>query len=685
MRIESIRLAEHLGSVKIHGVRRVLELDSGARSAAPARDSSAAQKIDNEAMAAIEAKMAIVLPVKNEDLKVFEGVLAGVPHDCLPIVVSGSERGDIDFFKSEQDILSRFCQATQRRAIIVHQRDPFLARAVEDAGYTELLDDEGFVRKGKSEGMLVGLFMAAMLGKEYIGYIDTDNYIPGAVWEYAKHYAMGFSLSPSPYTMVRILWRYKPKMLGELYFKKWGRVSELTNKHLNHFLSTKGRFETDIIKTGNAGEHAMSVELAMRLTYATGYAIETQELISALEQFSGILPIVERGVAEKGVEIIQTESINPHLHEERSDADHLYGAMLLPSLSVIYHSPACEESTRKLIHNQLTELECLKPDEEVPRVTLLPPPQKANLGLLVAGLESQLNDISVPRGWVLGDKATPSRTDGPPRKVIFTDLDGTLLHPVSYSYTPALTALRALQEAQIPVVFCSAKTRAEVAELRRELGVKDPFIVENGGAIYIPKDYFRIPFTYSKASQDYLVIELGAPYTEIKQRLKLAAESARCRFATFSELSVEEVAQRSGLNLKMAQLAKEREYSETVVMEGDKRETEIALAAMSREGLHYVFGGRFYEVSMGTDKGKAVKILSELFKLDYGRIVSYGLGDGQNDVPMLEMVDYPILVQNSGRRWSNVRVKSLTRVRGVGPEGWSHAITEWVQKQPDSR
>jgi mannosyl-3-phosphoglycerate synthase len=298
----------------------------------------------------------------------------------------------------------------------------------------------------------------------------------------------------------------------------------------------------------------------------------------------------------------------------------------------------------------------------------------------VAGQESQLNDIAGPRGWVIGEQIVPRRADGPPHKIVYSDLDGTLLHPVSYSYTPALTALRQLQEAQIPVVFCSAKTRAEIEELRRELGVKGPFIVESGGAIYIPKNYFRIPFTYTRTSQDFLVIELGAPYSEIKQRLKLAAENSRCRFATFGELSVEEVAQLSGLNLKMAQLAKEREYSETVVMQGDKRETEIALAAIRHEGLHYVFGGRFYEVSMGTDKGKAVKILNELFKLDYGRILTYGLGDGQNDLPMLEMVDQPMLVQNSGRHWSNIRVKNLTRVRGIGPDGWSQAVSERILK-----
>jgi mannosyl-3-phosphoglycerate synthase len=146
-------------------------------------------------------------------------------------------------------------------------------------------------------------------------------------------------------------------------------------------------------------------------------------------------------------------------------------------------------------------------------------------------------------------------------------------------------------------------------------------------------------------------------------------------------MSVEEVAQLSGLNLRMAQLAKEREYSETIVMKGNKRETELVLEAISKQGLSWVYGGRFYEVSLGSNKGKAVKILDELYRLNYGQIVTYGIGDGQNDAPLLATVHYPLLVQNADKRWSSLRVKDLIKVRDVGPTGWSRAVSEWVLKE----
>jgi len=74
--------------------------------------------------------------------------------------------------------------------------------------------------------------------------------------------------------------------------------------------------------------------------------------------------------------------------------------------------------------------------------------------------------------------------------VVFTDLDGTLLDLSDYSYQAALPAVRYLQKQGIPIVFCSSKTRAEQAVYQQKLDIDDPFIVENGGAVYLPESYF---------------------------------------------------------------------------------------------------------------------------------------------------------------------------------------------------
>jgi mannosyl-3-phosphoglycerate synthase len=381
-------------------------------------------------------------------------------------------------------------------------------------------------------------------------------------------------------------------------------------------------------------------------------------------------------VAEKGIDIIQTETINPHIHEERSE-EHLIQDMLVPSLSVIYHNPLCEDTTRQSITKHLVELECIPSGGEVPQLRMLPPPESADIQKLAGIMDNYLNDYSVPKDWpLLTSLPSAVRKAQEVTKLVFTDLDGTLLHPVSYSYAAAIDSVRGLQEARIPIVFCSAKTMAEQQVYRQELDVKDPFIIENGAAIVVPKDYFRFTFSFSRVTDDYLIIELGVPYAEVRNKLKELCGEREVKITCFGDLSNEEVAKVTGLNLLMAGLAKKREYSETIIIESDKKHLESTLATIKKAGLSCTFGGKFYEVYQGGDKGKAVKILLELFKLNFGDVYTIGIGDSMNDVEMLAAVDLPILVQMVNNHWNKLQVKNLRRVTGIGPEGWTKAASE---------
>ncbi len=374
MRIEKARYTERFGAVKINEVQKILELDSGKKVKSPRKEEMAVDKIEENKIKRIEGKMAIVIPIKNERLKLFEGVLSGIPHDCLTVVISDSQREPADRFSIEWDTLEQFCHFTQSQAVMVHQKDPELAQALEGAGYTEILQD-GLVRDGKSEGMVLGIILSWLLGKEYVGFVDADNYIPGAVLEYVRNFACGFILAHSTYTMVRNLWRYKPKVEEEEFlFKKWGRVSQISNKYMNTLISGKTGFDTEIVRTANSGEHAMSLELARILPYASGFASEVQEFVSILEIFGGVMPEREPGLLEKGVEILQIETRNPHLHEEKGDEHR--GEILMSSLSVIYHSPLAEAKLKEQIREELRWQELLGPDEEPAPVKVIPPPQR---------------------------------------------------------------------------------------------------------------------------------------------------------------------------------------------------------------------------------------------------------------------------------------------------------------------
>ena len=269
-------------------------------------------------------------------------------------------------------------------------------------------------------------------------------------------------------------------------------------------------------------------------------------------------------------------------------------------------------------------------------------------------------------------------TSSTPKWIVFTDLDGTFLDRDTYSCAQALPALKLLRDRKIPVVFCSAKTYAEQEYYRSKLGIDDPFIVENGGAIYIPQDYFPFDIAYHRTRERYYVIELGMAYSEIRSILQRIRSDAGAHFKGFGDMSDEEVALETGLDLEAARRAKMREYDETVKLEGTAEDVDMVLRAIKKAGLTCAHGGRYYGVTGASDKGKAAAILIRLFKKKLGDIKTIGLGDSANDLPMLTAVDIPVLVQKSGGTWDDLQLAEGRLVEGIGPAGWRKAIEELI-------
>jgi mannosyl-3-phosphoglycerate synthase len=361
MQLDLPRYTERFGAISLHGVQRVYELDSGFNNGG--LTSEFIRRIGNEEISEIERKMAIVIPIKGERLKLLEGVLSGIPHDCLTIIISNSPRQPVDRYKLEKEALEQFNRFVGRNALILHQKDPGLSDALRQVNYNSLFGLDDTIRNGKAEGMIIGMLLAKAAGKEYVGFIDADNYVPGAVNEYVKIFASGIAMSNTPYTMVRISWIYKPKVSESgVYFSKWGRVSEITNQYLNSLISYYTGFETEIMRTGNSGEHCISLKLAELLTYSSGFSVEPYEIVNVLEEFGGIVPTEYQEAMDKGVEVMQVETRNPHFHEEKGD-EHLK-EMFNGSLGSIYHSKICHPKLREKIIEDLHARDMLAEGQE---------------------------------------------------------------------------------------------------------------------------------------------------------------------------------------------------------------------------------------------------------------------------------------------------------------------------------
>jgi mannosyl-3-phosphoglycerate phosphatase len=264
--------------------------------------------------------------------------------------------------------------------------------------------------------------------------------------------------------------------------------------------------------------------------------------------------------------------------------------------------------------------------------------------------------------------------------IVFTDLDGTLADFHTYSFEQALPALDALKKNDIPLIICSSKTRAEIEKFRSRIDNAHPFISENGGAIFVSLDYFPFEFPFTRKDLTYKIIEFGTPYHKIRGAMQKIMSAFPDSVRGFGDISAQEVANLCEIPPDEGVLAKEREYDEPFLLE-DKTKLEEIREIADKDNLQIIQGGRFYHLIGENDKGKAVTYLSDISRRAYDNITTIALGDSLNDLSMLQVADYPVLVKKpDGTHDSNITLENLILSPGKGPVGWNFSILELLEK-----
>ena len=257
--------------------------------------------------------------------------------------------------------------------------------------------------------------------------------------------------------------------------------------------------------------------------------------------------------------------------------------------------------------------------------------------------------------------------------VVFSDLDGTLLDHTTYELDAARPAIDRLRAAAIPLVLCTSKTRAEVEPVRDALGNVHPFIVENGGGLYIPTGYFPFEIEGAEPRSGYWVVASGDPYPDLVHALARASLESGVEVRGFASMSDEEVADRTGLAIGEARRARAREFDEPFVILEPARATDL-LAAIERQGKRWTRGGRFHHITGASDKADAVRRLIALYRRHLGSAHTVGLGDAPNDAAFLSIVDIPILLASPRLDHLRALVPRGRALARAGPAGGNEAV-----------
>lgn len=267
-----------------------------------------------------------------------------------------------------------------------------------------------------------------------------------------------------------------------------------------------------------------------------------------------------------------------------------------------------------------------------------------------------------------------------PRGVLFSDLDGTFLDE---RYVPAV-APETLQRLapEWRVIWVSSRTATELLALQRTLAHHEDAIGENGGVLLTFDHARAVRFGAPAALEDAWVVTLAAPIAATRSRTRDALAAAGASALEVSAISAAAMAERSGYTITDATRALDRRTS--VLLTDLSASAPAALESLRADGCSVVHGGRWTSVVDGSDKGRAAR---RWLGLSAPAATTVGVGDADNDVTLLSVVDHPFVIRRAqtGPSTALLAVPNARALDALDTAGWRELVALLPSLVPDVR
>jgi mannosyl-3-phosphoglycerate phosphatase len=223
--------------------------------------------------------------------------------------------------------------------------------------------------------------------------------------------------------------------------------------------------------------------------------------------------------------------------------------------------------------------------------------------------------------------------------VTFVDVDA-VPPPGPESRRQIADLLAELADRRVMLVFCSKRTRAQVESTRQAFGVFHPFVCEGGAVAFVPERYFGTDIESTRKVGGYQAVEFATPYQEVVEIVQRTAARLNLGVLGFNDMSVEQVARECRLSLLEARLAKLREYGEPFrLLRANPVARQRLVRALESAGLTCRADLPFDHASAARGPRSAIAVLTRLYRVAFGSVLTAGLREGTGHAEVLPYVD----------------------------------------------
>jgi len=264
--------------------------------------------------------------------------------------------------------------------------------------------------------------------------------------------------------------------------------------------------------------------------------------------------------------------------------------------------------------------------------------------------------------------------------LVITDLNGTVLDRYNGSAQAALPALKKLAQLNIPVIFNSSKTAADILLLRSSLGNTHPFITENGADLYLPSD---------ENPDQYTIKRFGMTRNHILHVLSELAQHREFRYLAFSAMGQEQLISTTGLARNILQLIMQRMYTEPLLWQDTEQQLEQFAILLQPYDLQVLRSGRVVYINRAVNKATPLPALLDWYQQQkgFGKPWLLASGDGKKDLPMLTLADVAVVIRVTNKTLPEFRHSRLITSEDEGPLGWNTVMLRFLDTEfmkPDS-
>ena len=250
--------------------------------------------------------------------------------------------------------------------------------------------------------------------------------------------------------------------------------------------------------------------------------------------------------------------------------------------------------------------------------------------------------------------------------LIFTDLDGSLLHRDTFEFDLIKDYLKKLLSKGIFIIPNTSKTEKEILEFNNELGSSLPHIAENGAVIK------GLDLLNSKLPKELILSKEKDNLEKIFN--KSVPDNLRNKCKWLSDMDKKKQSLIFGLKDEKLKMALDRKYTIPFVFGGNKNEKKELSKIVKKKGLALQEGGRVINLTDKVNKANALQVFVRFFKKKNQNVKTIAVGDNYNDLDMLKISDFPCLVFNDKFTLDQIPINDLITTNKPSPEGWADVI-----------